>query len=160
MQKKTHLRTKIRVRRPRRKFHVQNFTHASSRCTQNTHSVHDVQNSLFTITNMKCVLVAQGLTRSRIALCHFVRINESFIRSAMSSPHLCSSSPSQHEAPPGQHDLLRDDTACSTPRNFSMSSENNLVGKQRPVGKKRSKTTLSQKNESGGCAQILPQNNE
>ena len=80
----------------------------------------------------------------------FVRINEPFIRSAMSSPHLYSSSPSQHEAPPGQHDLLRDDTACSTPRNFSMASENNPVGKQRPVGKKRSKTTLSQKYESGG----------
>ena len=71
MQKKTHLMTKIRVRRPRRKFHIQNFTHASSRCTQNTHSVHDVQYSLFTITNMKCVLVAQGLTRSKIVLCHF-----------------------------------------------------------------------------------------
>ena len=43
-----------------------------------------------------------------------VRLKESVIRSAMSShcwslPHFLSSSP-QHETPPGQHDLLRDDT--------------------------------------------------
>ena len=45
----------------------------------------------------------------------FVRIKESVIRSAMSSPcwsppHLLPSSPPQHEAPPGQHDILQDDT--------------------------------------------------
>ena len=50
----------------------------------------------------------------------FVRIKESVIRSAMSSPcwsppQFLSSSLPQHEAPPGQHDLLQEDTVHPEP---------------------------------------------
>ena len=50
----------------------------------------------------------------------FVRIEESVIRSAMSSPcwsppHLLSSNLPQHEAPPGQHHLLQEDTVHPEP---------------------------------------------
>ena len=74
------------------------------------HSVHEVQCSLFTSTNMQCALVAEVLS-----CIIFVRQKESVIRSAMSSscwsrPHLLTPSLPQHEAPPGQHDLLQDDT--------------------------------------------------
>ena len=50
----------------------------------------------------------------------FVLIKDSVIGSAMSSPcwslpHLLSSSLPQHEAPPGQNDLLQDDTVHQEP---------------------------------------------
>ena len=90
-------------------------------------ALHHEQHSLLTSTDMKCVLMAQGTNCSII----FVRINitQSVIRSAMSSscwslPHLLSSSP-QHEAPPGQHDLLQDDPVPGEPLPKTTWSESN-----------------------------------
>ena len=62
------------------------------------------------------MLVAQELNSSGLQRHHCAHEHSSVIWSAMSSPcwslpHLLSSSPPQHEAPPGQHDLLQDDTA-------------------------------------------------
>ena len=77
------------------------------------------------ITNTTVISQAQityvlGVQVTRIAapsLCAWI---ESVIWSAMSSlcwslPHFLSSSPPQHEAPPGQHDLLQDDTVHRAP---------------------------------------------
>ena len=63
------------------------------------------------------MLVAQG---SGLQRQHCAHENTSVIWSAMSSPcwslpHLLTSSPAQHEAPLGQHDLLQDDTVHRAP---------------------------------------------
>ena len=94
------------------------------KCTQNTHpqrASHHVQYSLLTSTNMKCVLVARELNGSMCLSCSiFVRIKivchpvSCVISSCWSLPYLLSSSP-QHEEPPGQHDLLQDDTVHREP---------------------------------------------
>ena len=69
---------------------------------------------------MKCVRVAQELNGSGLQRHHCAHEKEFVIWSAMSSlcwslPHLLTSSPPQHEAPPGQHDLLQDDTVHRAP---------------------------------------------
>ena len=81
-----------------------------------TRSEHTEHYSLLTSTNMKCVLVAQA----RIAASSLCARKESVIWSAMSSPcwslpHLLSSRPPQHEAQPGQHDLLQDNPVHQAP---------------------------------------------
>ena len=67
-------------------------------------------------SQMKCVLVAQDVMSCIIFVCFKVSV----IWSAMTSPcwslpHYLSSSPPQHETPPGQHDLLQDDTVHRAP---------------------------------------------
>ena len=79
----------------------------------------------------------------------FVRIQESVVRSAMSSPcwslpHL-SSSP-HHEAPPGQHDLLQDDTVHREPLSKTTWSK---------TPKNPSRTSIMR--VADACAQTLPQ---
>ena len=73
-----------------------------------TRSVHREHCGLLTITNMKCVLVAQDVMSCSIfvhmkRVCHPV----SHVISLLVST---SSSPPQHDAPPGQHDVVQDDT--------------------------------------------------
>ena len=65
-------------------------------------------------------LKAQELNGSGLQRHHCAHKNSSVIWSAMSSPcwslpHLLTSHPPQHEAPPGQHDLLQDDTVHRAP---------------------------------------------
>ena len=78
--------------------------------------VHRIHTRSVSQAQITCVLVAQV----RLAVSSLCARRESVIRSAMSSPcwslpHLLTSSPPQHEAPSGQHDLLQDDTAHRTP---------------------------------------------
>ena len=81
-----------------------------------TRSVHHEHCSLLTSTDPICACGPSHTDCSVILVC----LKESVIWSAMSSPcwslpHLLSSSPPQHEAPPGQHDLLQDNTAHRAP---------------------------------------------
>ena len=85
-----------------------------------TRCAHHEQYSLLTSTNMWCVLVAPELNGSSRIVASLCAWKESVIQSAMSSPcwslpHLLTSSPAQHEAPSGQHDLLQDDTVHRAP---------------------------------------------
>ena len=76
--------------------------------------------TVFSQAQITYVLVAQELNSSGLQRHHCAHEHSSVIWSAMSSPcwslpHFLSSSPPQHEAPPGQHDLLQDDTVHRAP---------------------------------------------
>ena len=101
----------VKITSPRQDAHVARNAFS---CRQNTHPrAHNEHNSMFTITDghICAWLKAQG---SRLKTCTHrgPRIKESILQSSMSSPcwflpHLLSHSPPQHEAPPGEHDLLQ-----------------------------------------------------
>ena len=75
-----------------------------------------------------------------------------------SFPHLLTSRLPQHEEPPGQHDLLRDDTPNRQPlpqEPLPASSGNYSVGKQRAVGKHSQKWAnyiFQRASKAGSCS--------
>ena len=76
--------------------------------------------TVFSQAQITYVLVAQGRHGSSRIVSSLCVKKESVTWSAMSSPcwslpHFLSSSPPQHEAPLGQHDLLQDDTVHRAP---------------------------------------------
>ena len=84
---------------------------------------HHEHYSLLTSTDHICVCGSRLKSHCIIFVC----VKDSAMSSpCWSLPHLLSSSPPQHEAPPGRHDLLQDDT--ETP---STSSRTFTVDKQR-----------------------------
>ena len=80
-----------------------------------------MNNTVFlTSTDHIWCLWLKSLTAQEVERHHCALKKKSVIWSAMSSPcwslpHLLTSSRPQHEAPPGQHDLLRDDSVHRAP---------------------------------------------
>ena len=79
-----------------------------------------MNNTVFSQAQITYALVAQELKGPGLQCHHWAHENSSVIWSAMSSPcwslpHLLTSSLPRHEAQPGQHDLLQDDTAHRAP---------------------------------------------
>ena len=111
--------------------------------------MHHEHYSLFTSTNMKCVLVAQGSsTNCSVIFC----VHENSRSSGqpchpLAGLYLLSSSP-QHEAPPGQHDLLQDDTEHREPVPKTTRRKATL--------KNRSRTSIT--GVAKTCEQTLPRN--
>ena len=94
--------------------------HGPYRLRRSTRSVHLTSTTVFSQAQITYVLVAQELNGSGLQRHQCAHENRSVIWSAMSSPcwslpHLLTSSPPQHEAPLGQHDLLQDDTVHREP---------------------------------------------
>ena len=79
-----------------------------------------MNSTVFSQAQITYALVAQELKDPGLQRHRWAHENSSVIWSAMSSPcwslpHPLTSSPSQHEAQPGQHDLFQDDTAHRAP---------------------------------------------